>query len=402
MLDIFVGRQPIFNRQLNVVGYELLFREFETEKAAVVDGDLATSQVILNTFMEIGLDQLVGNRMAFINLTRRFLLEEQPLLPVMQGRMVLEVLEDVEVDEALISALRNLSNQGYQIALDDVVDPEDVRSLLEIADIVKLDLLDTDRAHLEAHVATLREYGVWLLAEKVETYEEFELCKGLGFDYFQGYFLSRPKVVSGRRMPTSRLAIVRLLAKLHDPDIEIDELEAIVRQDVSLSYRLLRLINSAFYSLSTKITTVRQALTLLGIQQVQAWVSLLLLSRIDDKPNALVTTAMSRAKMCELLAVAANERGPEADFTVGLFSILDVLLDLPMEEAIASLPLSDEVTAALLESKGHLGAVLNCTLAYEKGDWGAVSCLTLTPGEIRDAYLESLDWTARASTVLGR
>ena len=401
VLDIFVGRQPIFDRQLNVVGYELLFRGFEADEANVVDGDLATSQVIVNTFMEIGLDRLVGNGLAFMNLTRRFLIDEYPL-PVMQGRMVLEVLEDVKVDEALVNALRRLSRQGYQIALDDVVHPEDVSPLLEIADIVKIDLLAVDQDRLGEHVATLREYGVRLLAEKVETHEDMELCLDLGFDCFQGFFLSRPKVVSGRRMPASRLAIVRLLAELQNPYIEFGELEAIVRQDVALSYRLLRLINSAFFSLPTKITTIRQALTLLGIQQVQAWLSLLLLAKIDDKPRALMTTAMTRAKMCELLAMAANEPGPEADFTVGLFSVLDALLDLPMEEVVTALPLSDEVTAALLESQGHLGAALDCALAYERGDWDAVSYLSLTPEEIRDAYLESLDWTMRAGALLGK
>ncbi|NOZ05950.1 MAG: HDOD domain-containing protein [Chloroflexi bacterium] len=399
MLDIFVGRQPIFNRRLNVVGYELLFRKFGASEANVVDGDLATSQVILNTFMEIGLDRLVGDGLAFINLTRRFLIEESRL-PAMPGRVVLEVLEDIEVDEALVKALRRLSRQGYQIALDDVVHPEDVSPLLEIADIVKVDLLAVDRDCLEEYVATLRAYNVRLLAEKVETYEDIELCQDLGFGYFQGFFLSRPKVVSGRRMPASRLTIVRMLAELQNPYIEFGELEEIVRQDVSLSYKLLRLINSAFFSLPTKITTIRQALTLLGIEQVQAWLSLLLLSKVDDKPSALITTAMTRAKMCELLATASNEPAPETDFIVGLFSVLDALLDLPMEEIVATLPLSNEVTAALLKSQGHLGAALNCVRAYERGDWDAVSYSLLTPEDIRDAYLESLDWTAQAGVLL--
>lgn len=265
MLEIFVGRQPIYDRQLKVVGYELLFRSYEADHAEFVDGDRATSQVILNTFTEIGLERLVGNGLAFINLTRSFILGEYPP-PLAKHRVVLEILEKIPVDKELIEALRVLSARGYQLALDDVVDPHDVGQLLDIADFVKLDLAAVERGRLEEHVTTLRQRKVKLLAEKVETQDVFELCRDLGFDYFQGYFLCRPNVVRGQRMPATRLAIMRLLAKLQVPDIEFGRLEEIVRHDISLSYKLLRLINSAFYARPTEIKSIRQALTLLGIR----------------------------------------------------------------------------------------------------------------------------------------
>lgn len=401
MPEIFVGRQPIYDRQLKVVGYELLFRSYEGDHAEFLDGDLATSQVILNTFTEIGLERLVGNGLAFINLTRSFILGEYSP-PLAKHRVVLEILEKIPVDNELIEALRLLSARGYQLALDDVVDPHDVDPLLDIVDFVKLDLAAVERGRLEEHVATLRQHNVKLLAEKVETQDEFKLCRDLGFDYFQGYFLCRPNVVRGQRMPNTRLAIMRLLAKLQVPDIEFGRLEEIVQQDISLSYKLLRLINSAFYARPTEIKSIRQALTLLGIRQVQAWLALLVLSRIDDKPHELMITAMVRAKMCELLTLGLKEHSAETGFMIGLFSVLDALLDLPLEEVLASLPLAEEVTRALLHHEGQLGAVLGCVLAYERGNWEVACCLDLEPETICGAYLKSLDWASEVNSLLER
>ena len=399
MLGVFIGRQPIFNKYLTVIGYELLFRSYDTTKADFLNGDRATSQVILNTFIEIGLERLIGEGLAFINLTRSFILEKYPL-PLLHDRVVLEVLENVTVDDELITAVRTLSERGYKIALDDVINPNDVRPLLDIVDIVKLDLIEVDRLRLKEFVMILRKHNVKLLAEKIETVDDFNLCKSLGFNYFQGYFLSRPNVVTGRRMPESRITVLRLLSRIRAPDIEFSEIEKIVRQDVSLSYKLMRLINSSYYSTSKNIKSIRQALTLLGIQQIQDWVSLIFLSRIDDKPRELMTTAMIRAKMSELLAQALKEHNAEIGFTVGLFSVLDALLDIPMEEAVASLPLSHDVASALLRNEGCLGAILHCVLAYERGSWEEAQCPGLLPEKIRDIYLESLDWAKEIGSIL--
>ncbi len=399
MLETFVGRQPIFDRRLEVIGYEILFRGFDSEHATFADGDRATSRVLLNAFIDIGLDQLVGNNLAFINFTRGLLLEQRSLLSL-DVRMVIEVLEDVDLDEEMIEVLRSLSGAGYHIALDDVVDPQRVVRLLDSVDIVKLDILAIDRDHLAQHAATLQKQGVKMLAEKVETLEEFNLCRDLGFDYFQGYFLCRPKVVVGQRMPADRQAILLLLARLQDPDLEFDEMAGLVQKDVSLSYKLMRLINSAYYAMPTRVNSIRQALTLLGTRQVQAWVSLLLLSQIDDKPRELMTIAAIRARMCELLALASGVRSAEAYFTVGLFSVLDALLDLPMQEVLSSLPLSDKVADALFHYEGHMGAVLACAQAYERGNWDDVYRLGLDPALIRDTYLEALRWVRMTSPAL--
>jgi EAL and modified HD-GYP domain-containing signal transduction protein len=399
MLDVFVGRQPIYNRQLEVFAYELLFRSGEGNQAGVLDGDQATSQVVLNTFVEIGLEAIVGSKQAFINLTRDFILQDySQVFPT--DRVVVEVLENIPVDAELIEAVRELSAKGYTIALDDFIYRESLRALVEIADIVKVDILAQDRLALQEHVAVLRQYNVKLLAEKVETQDDFRYCKDLGFDYFQGYFFCKPEVIKGHRIPANRLVTLQLLAKLQDPETDFEELESIVSRDVSLSYKLLRVVNSAFYSLTRKVDSIRHALLLLGTRFITSWVSLIILAGIDDKPHELMITAMVRAKMCELLAQALGRRNKDTFFTVGLFSALDALMDSSMEEVLGSLPLSDEIKAALLEYEGSLGAVLRCVLAYERSNWEEVCYLGLDRGTITRAYLEAIAWATKADDQL--
>lgn len=399
MPEVFVGRQPIYTRQLDVFAYELLFRSGEGEEASVMDGDQATSQVILNTFMEMGLDTIVGQKLAFINLTRDFILQDYaPVFPA--DRVVLEVLEDIPVDAELIEAVRRLSDQGYTIALDDFIYHERLQPLMEIADIIKVDVLALDKAALREHQAVLQQYNVKLLAEKVETQDEFRYCRELGFDYFQGYFFCKPEVIKGQRVPANRLVSLQLLARLQDPEADFRELEGLISQDVSLSYKLLRVINSAFYSLPRKVDSLRQALLMLGTRLITTWVSLIILAGIDDKPHELMVTAMVRAKMCELLAQALGRPGTDTFFTVGLFSALDALMDSPMEDVLRALPLSDDITAALLQYEGILGAALRCVLAYERGDWQAVSCPGLDSAAIKDAYLRAIAWTTETSGKL--
>jgi EAL and modified HD-GYP domain-containing signal transduction protein len=399
MRDIFVGRQPIYTRQLDVFAYELLFRNGEGNQARVTNGSQATTQVILNSFVEIGLDTVVGQKRAFINLTRDFFLQDySSVFPV--ERVVLEVLEDIPVDDALIAAVRRLSAQGYTIALDDFIYHERLRPLIEVADIIKVDVLALDREAVREHCAVLRPYNVQLVAEKVETQDDFKYCKELGFDYFQGYFFCKPEIVKGQRVSANRLTTLQLLARLQDPEVDFREIEELMSRDVALSYKLLRLINSAFYSLPRKVDSLRQALALLGTKFITTWVSLIVLSGVDDKPHELMVTAMVRAKMCELLGQALGRSGTATFFTAGLFSALEALLDSPMAEILRPLPLSDELTAALLRYEGLIGTVLRCVLAYERGDWEAVSCPGLENPAIMDAYLQAITWASKVSDTL--
>jgi EAL and modified HD-GYP domain-containing signal transduction protein len=399
MLDVFVGRQAIYNRQLEVFAYELLFRSGVNNYAVIDDGDRATSQVILNTFMEIGLEKIVGEKMAFINLTRSFILGSY-LFPFPQTRIGLEILEDIHVDAGIIDSIRKLSAQGYLIVLDDFVYHEELRPLVEVADIIKLDILALGRAGVSDHMKILKKYGIEMLAEKVETQDDFEFCKKLGFHYFQGYFFCQPLVIKGQRIPVNRLAILQILSKLQDPDIDMQELEALVCQDASMSYKLLRCVNSSVYSLPAQVESIGQLLTILGQQGLKTWASLIALSSIDDKPHELLKTALIRAKMCELVAVAMKYHNKECFFTVGLFSVLDALMDVPMQKLLNTLPVSADISQALLQHQGVLGEALQCVLAYERGDWDNVTCFGLARNQITHAYLDAVSWADQAGREL--
>lgn len=400
MQDIFIGRQPIFDRDLKLFAYELLFRSGMANHAGQFDGDQATSQVIVNVFMELGLDQIVGTHWAFINMTRAFITASAPL-PFPRDRVVLELLEDIRPDPEVIEGLRSFTDQGYQVALDDFVYHESLRPLVELAHIVKIDLMAIPRQDLVGHVEQLRQYPVKLLAEKIETEEEFEYCKGLGFDYFQGYFLSRPSIVQGSQLPPNRLAVLQLLAKVQDPNSDAHDLELLISQDVALSYKLLRYINSAFFAFPKEIDSIRQAVVYLGTRAIKTWVSLLAVAGLGDKPVELVTQAMQRARMCELLARAARRPNPESYFTVGLFSLLEALMEAPLAQILEALPFSEEIRDGLLKQQGPYGEALACVIAYERGDFAQAGFGRLTPAQTTEAYLEATRWADKSATALG-
>lgn len=398
MEDIFLGRQPICDRNLDVYGYELLFRDARTNAAVITDGEHATSRVIVNTFMEIGLDNIVHGNLAFINLTRSFFTEEHAV-PLPKDRVVLELLEDIEADHEVIQGVKRLSEQGYTIALDDFIYHESLRPLVALADIIKIDVMALDRDTIAAHVEQLRQYPLKLLAEKVETQEEFEYFRELGFDYFQGYFFARPHVIQGQRLPSNRLAILHLLSRLQDPDIDARELEELISRDVAFSYRILRYVNSAALAMR-KIESIHQAVVILGLRTIKSWTSLLALGQVDDKPVELLVTAMVRGKMAEELAKAKKASNPESYFTVGLFSALDALMDTSMEELLAQLPLTENITDALLHKKGPHGEILKCVLDYENGRWDDISCKPLGEARISECYLSAVRWAGEITEQL--
>lgn len=391
MSDIFIGRQPIYDRKLGVYAYELLFRSEQSNAADITDGDKATSDVIVNAFLEIGLDNIVNKRKAFINLTRSFFVNHQTIsLP--KDRVVLELLEDIEADDEVIEGVMRLSEQGYTIALDDFIYHESLKPLVKLANLIKIDIMSLDRNEIRDHVQALRKHPVKLVAEKVETQQDFDYCKDLGFDYFQGYFFAQPKVIRSRRLPNNRIAILKLLRRLQDPDITPDQFEDLVAQDVAFSYRILRYVNSAAYSLSRKIESIQQAVVIIGLQTIKSWTTLLAMSQVDNKPTELVVTAMVRGKMAEELARAEKYESPDAFFTIGLFSALDALMDNTMEEILTQLPLAEHISNALLHHQGVHGEILSCVLAYERGEWEQVKRSTLSMSRIRDCYLSAVHW----------
>ncbi len=398
MSQFFIARQPIYNRKLTVRGYELLFRASDSDHAEFTDGEQATSQLLINALMEIGLPRLVGNHPAFINLTERFISEGLPNA-MAPGQVVLEVLEDVLPGPELLAALQGLKQAGYTIALDDFEYDDSKRPLVALADLIKLDVLSLGPHKLKRHVATLKAFNIPLLAEKVETQEEFHACKALGFDYFQGYFFCKPDLIKGEHTPSCRILILRLLARIQDPEIEFRELADLIAQDMSFSYRILRYINSAQFSYSRKVESIQSAATLIGQQRIKIWLTILIMAQIDDKPYELLLTSLIRARMCETLGENAGYSGSSA-FTTGLFSALDALTDQPLENVLSSLPLSDEINQALLVREGTLGQLLALVLAYESGDWETVETLSVDTAAPRKAYLEAVEWAGQLSKLL--
>ncbi len=390
-MDIFLARQPIFSRTLRVHGYELLFRRDNATTAGVTDGDAATSSVILNAFAEIGLDRITGDRPAFLNLTRRFLIEEP--IPFPPRRVVLEVLEDIVPDSELKEALRRLAQRGYRIALDDFVFEHGPKELLPLVDIVKVDIEGMKPQAIVEHARELRDRGVpKLLAEKVETREIMELCRSAGFDYFQGFFLCRPSTLRRRTIPSNRLALLQLIATLHRPDLEPREVEEIIGRDLSLSYKLLRYLSSPIFPTRRRVDSILTAVIYLGKRELTNWATLLAMSGAHDQPQALMVNVLIRARMCESLTIRNHLGDPITAFMTGMFSAVDAILDAPLHEIVGQLPLSREIVEALLHRRGRYGVILRCALAQEEGDWQTLEALDFPRAEVTAVYLEAIQW----------
>jgi EAL and modified HD-GYP domain-containing signal transduction protein len=390
--DVLVARQAIYDPRLRVEAYELIVQRGDGSTAEEEAADASS------TISEIGLSLVVGHP-AYIPVTRGFLLEGYVrTLPA--DRVVLAVRRDVQLDADVRTAIEDLVAAGYRLALLDY-EPDGPRTpLLPLAHVVGLNVAGLDRGVLRAEIARLRPLGVRLLASGVETHEELELCTGLGFDLLQGYFICRPRVVSENGLKVVSVNRVRLLARLHDQEIDFDELQEIIGRDVALSYNLLRFINSAFFALPRRVDSIRDALVLLGSINVRKWATLMALAESQDKPRELVVTGLVRARMCELLAQAYHDRDAEGAFTTGLFSVVDALTDRSMVEVLASLPLSSEIIQALLNYDGTKGRILRAAIAYERGNFGELGDLPPTRIPLSDLYAQAVEWATEATGSL--
>lgn len=396
LADVFVARQPIFDRRQTVVGYELLFRSDGADQARVATADEATASVVARALTEIGLQRLVGRRQAWINVTRDFALSGLAETMPAAGT-VIEILEDQTIDAELVDAVRALKGRGYRIALDDFLYHPSADPLLALADVVKLDVRALGPDGVREHARVLRRFGVALLAEKVETHEEYAFCCDAGCELFQGYFFCRPEIVGDRTIAARRLPLLRFISGLHDPAVDFGELQRMIARDVALTYRLLRYVNSAFFGLRHEVSSVSQALVLLGLQNLRRWATLTLFTSVDGKPQELTVTALVRARFCELAAAGLRHQAAEELFTLGLFSVLDGLTDTPMEAVVAATPFPDWMRAALVSGWGETGRLLQCVRLLEAGDGSAAR--RLVPGATR-AYLEAVIWAEAAAASL--
>ena len=355
--EVLVARQPIFDRNLELHGYELLYRSMNRARADVQDNDVATMDVITSAFVDIGLERLLHDALGFVNVTRELLLtgDIEALPP---QKLVIEILENQQVDEELLTAVSDLKAKGYRFALDDFEYTPSYEPLLKLADVVKVDFSACSQTQLRELAEQLKPYGATLLAEKLEDDDGYQLALELGFELFQGFFFAKPRIVSGQRLQGNKLAVLRLLAVLHDAEADIDAVAEMVGQDATLSYKLLRFINSSALALPQKVESIQRAVVYAGLATVKRMVSLTMMASVGDKPTELMRLAIIRARLCELLCKESGHSDPGSAFTVGLFSALDAMMDRPLDELLKELPLASEVSAALLEGEGLLGEVL--------------------------------------------
>jgi len=377
-----IARQPIYDANVKVAGYELILGDQDPDTAAS-----AVTQIGMN---------IVSDAPAWVPLSSAFLYGgHAAALPA--DRVIFEVDPEIANDPQALVALRDLRNRGFTLAIDPFEARVDVTGLLSMVQAVKIDAT-LDRATLADHVVIGRTAGVTRVAKNVETHEIFQTCKVLGFDLFQGYFFAQPRHLDNQPMAVGSLNKLRLVGELQDPDVDIDALAGIVQRDVGLSYNLLRFVNSAFFSLPRRIESIHDALVMLGLDNVKRWATLMALADAKDKPHELIVTGLVRARMAELVAVASGDRrAKETYFTIGMFSIIDALLDTSLVEVLRALPLSEEIMDALLGYKGPKGELLHGILAYERGDFHPLLRLMPVGVPPADFYAQAIEWATDAS-----
>ena len=389
----YVARQPIFDRDEKVFGYELLFRD-GVENAFSGDTDEA-SRATLDSSLLMGLDVLCDGRRAFVNCTRDTLIKGLvTLLP--STSTVVEILETVPPDPDVIAACHKLKDAGYMIALDDYVANDPREALTDAADIIKVEMQLTTDAE---RVAMIKQFSPWrcrLLAEKIETRADFLHARDQGFVYFQGYFFRRPEMLSMRDLPANRLNYLRMLQEVSRPDLDVPTLEAMIKSEASICYRLLRYLNSAIFGFKSEIHSVRHALSLLGEREVRRWVRLVAaVGAGQEKTSDLVLSALVRGRFGELLAPRVPH-GESDLFLLGLLSLIDVMLETPMEELLEKIPLDHATKAVLLGGPCLLRPVFQLMLAHESGEWEATAALCeqlhLNPEEVAGLYWQAQQW----------
>lgn len=397
-MDTHIARQPIFNGQKKVFGYELLFRNGPNNAMPEeIDGDTATSQLLSSSFFTIGIDTITNGKYAFINFTEKLINIGIPsLFPWKQT--VVEVLETVPATPEVIRALSSARRKGYTVALDDFILNNDSSPFLDVADIIKVDLLETPLHEIEELATAAQKKGITLLAEKVETKEEFNQAKKMGFALFQGYYFCKPEIISGKEIPASTLTLLKLMTEMSHPDVDFQTIERLVAKDVAIIYKLLSHINSAWYSLKSPVTSLKDALRMLGLDEVRRLIGLIVMSKIaSSAPEELLLTSAVRGRLCELAVQHSSlEAEPSELFTMGILSLIDTILNRPMAEVLGHLPLSSATVAALTEGTGPQAPFLQLARAFEGGQWAemtqAARAIRLPEDQIGSIIMDTLSW----------
>lgn len=393
----YVARQPIFDTNMKIYAYELLFRAGMTDLFPDIDGDTATSELISNTYLMSDIQKFSGGKKIFMNFTRNLLLKKIPLL-FPEDSTVVEILENVGVEDSVLKACREIAQKGHLIALDDSIYNPTLEPFIALAHIIKFDFRQSTSAQIEHDIRRLDKYKVKILAEKVETYMEFKTALELGFHYFQGYFFAKPEIIKSKKLTTPKINLLRIISAINRSELDFDQLERLIARDVTVSFKLLRYVNSAYFRRAVEISSIKQAILFLGESEIKRFISLMAMAKLaEGKPDELIRLSAIRARFCELLGKYFGWSDSEGElFTMGLFSLIDAILDDSMENIMRKLPLSESIQDALVLERGKLIQYLRMVRSYEKGQWQSVSrcadILNIEEDRLPKLYLEALEW----------
>lgn len=401
---ILLARQGIYNKNNSVFAYELLYRKDNPFISNVnnldpIEGDKATANVITQLFSNLDIHKIIGSKRAFINFTQHHIIDKIPtLLPKKQ--IVIEVVETVNVDGLLINALNAMHEAGYKIALDDFIFREKLDPLIRLADFIKIDVLNQDKKQIAEQLRPLENFRGLLIAEKIENKSQFHECVELGFHYFQGFFLNKPAPLKGQEISEHKTLMLKLLAALNDEEIELMAIEDLILKIPTMSYRILRLANSASFYMGKHMETLMDAISVLGLLQIRSWISLLLLSNIENLAPDLLERTLIRAKMCECIAHLTHKSIRAQAYMVGILSTLDGVLNEPMVDLLDKIKLSPPINDALLHQKGELGEILKLVIHYENGQFNQLNDLAIENGELLDSYFQGIDHAKQVLNII--
>ena len=402
----YAARQPILDRNKELYAYELLFRDGLENAFPDVDGDEATSRMVEGSQFSFGLDDFLGDKPGFINFTLDTLQKKYPsMLP--KEQVVIEILETVQPGKRLLAECQQLKEQGYVLALDDYIHQGVWRHFYPFIDIIKIDFRSTAADTINEIKLALTDFPhIKLLAEKVETNEEFQLALDMGFSYFQGYFFSKPEMMQSKALAPAQMTLAELLYETSKADMDLNKITQVFQRDVHLSYKLLRYSNSAIFKRRTEIETIKQALVVLGQAELKKFLSLLFTSQISsDKPAELMRMSMTRARFAEGLAELHGKVDTAKAFLTGLMSLMDAILDEPIDSVMNKLPLAKEIKEALIEKRGLLADYIQLIQHYEKAQWKeanqAINTLQLPNDKVPDSYHTAVQWANEQMKALG-
>jgi EAL and modified HD-GYP domain-containing signal transduction protein len=395
-METFIARQPILDRTERTIAYELLFRDGINNVFPDIDGDVATFRIIIDTFLSSGSENLTNGKTAFINFPQNLIANNSAtFLP--KDKIVMEILEDVLPVNKVVQALKKLKDDGYIIALDDFIYEEKLLPLIALADIIKFDIKLLDFKEIEKIMEKLnKNFSIEFLAEKVETIKEFEQSKQLGFSYFQGFFFEQPKIIKNKTIPAYKKNLMSLVIEASKQKVDFTKLQSLIKMDIGLSFRLLKLINSAYYKRALKITTIKDAIVALGQNRIVRFIMMVAATVMaTGKPEELIKTSIIRARMAELAGPILQSKYSENElFTLGLFSNADAMLGIPMEDLMNEIPFSTRIKKGLLHQGTDFTCILNLISSFEKVDWvkreGHCKNLKIDEQSMQIIYMDAL------------